>query len=771
MINTATAGTAAYTFTPDPGQCASSTTLDITVTNQITPAFASIGPLCQNSIAPILPVSSTNGINGTWSPATINTATAGTAAYTFTPDPGQCASSTTLDITVTNQIAPAFASIGPLCQNSVAPALPASSTNGINGTWTPATINTATAGTATYTFTPDPGQCVSTSTLSITTATLPVTFLNLSICEGESVTIGSQIFSSAGNYTISLTSSQGCDSTVRLSLLVNPVKNSNVSRTICQGSSITIGSQTFSSAGNYTISLTSSQGCDSTVRLSLLVNPVKNSNVSRTICQGSSITIGSQTFSSAGNYTIPLTSSQGCDSIVHLSLLVNPVKHTNVSRTICQGSSVTIGSQTFSSAGKYTIPLTSSQGCDSIVHLSLLVNPVKNTNVSRTICQGSSITIGSQTFSSAGNYTVALQTSTGCDSTVNLALTVEPVISPQVTISASKLNVCPGEVITFTASPVNAGIAPSYQWYVNATAVGSNTNQLVSSALSNNDAITVVLASASSCAIPKTVTSNEIRPVVNSIAFTKPVIEYCQYSSYIVDDLHVQTAPDPDYIITWTNGSQVTTDSTSQYTIDNTTSTVIPFTIRYGNNCRANDQLVIKVNPLPRIDAVVDRPSVRYLQQVQLDVISSSMLTYNWKPANAVSNPDIKNPTVVIQSPSWFTVFARDNKNCSNSDSVFVDLIDECQEDFIYLPDAFSPNRDGINDCFKVVSPPMLSDYKMTIFNRWGEKVFETFTISDCWDGTWRGSDAISDSYMYVVAFKCYNGKVLTKKGTVTLLR
>jgi gliding motility-associated-like protein/uncharacterized repeat protein (TIGR01451 family) len=169
-INTSTAGTSTYTFTPSAGQCATTTTINITVTAQIAPTFTQIGPLCQNTTAPVLPGTSNNGITGTWSPATINTSTAGTSTYTFTPAAGQCATSTTMNITVADQITPTFTQIGPLCQNTTPPALPGTSNNGITGTWSPATINTSTAGTSTYTFTPAAGQCATATTISITVA-------------------------------------------------------------------------------------------------------------------------------------------------------------------------------------------------------------------------------------------------------------------------------------------------------------------------------------------------------------------------------------------------------------------------------------------------------------------------------------------------------------------------------------------------------------------------------------------------------------------------
>jgi hypothetical protein len=121
-ISTAAAGTTTYTFTPDAGQCATATaTVDVTVTGAVTPTFDPVGNLCIGATAPTLPAASNNGINGTWNPATISTAAAGTTTYTFTPDAGQCASSASIDITIAAQITPVFTAIGPLCVGATAP--------------------------------------------------------------------------------------------------------------------------------------------------------------------------------------------------------------------------------------------------------------------------------------------------------------------------------------------------------------------------------------------------------------------------------------------------------------------------------------------------------------------------------------------------------------------------------------------------------------------------------------------------------------------------
>ena len=164
-INTSASGTTTYTFTPAVGQCATATTtLDITITPIVTPTFAAIAAICEGSVAPVLPLTSTNGITGTWSPAVVSNTASGT--YTFTPAAGQCATTTTLDVTVTPIVTPTFAAIAAICEGSVAPVLPLTSTNGITGTWSPAVVSNTASGT--YTFTPAAGQCATPTTLDVT---------------------------------------------------------------------------------------------------------------------------------------------------------------------------------------------------------------------------------------------------------------------------------------------------------------------------------------------------------------------------------------------------------------------------------------------------------------------------------------------------------------------------------------------------------------------------------------------------------------------------
>src|SRR5213079_1847622 len=100
LNNTATT---VYTFTPTAGQCATTTTLTITVNPNVTPTFNPVTAICSGGTLAPLPTTSFNGINGSWSPALNNTTT---ATYTFTPTAGQCATTTTLIITVNPILSP-----------------------------------------------------------------------------------------------------------------------------------------------------------------------------------------------------------------------------------------------------------------------------------------------------------------------------------------------------------------------------------------------------------------------------------------------------------------------------------------------------------------------------------------------------------------------------------------------------------------------------------------------------------------------------------------
>ncbi|WP_300666937.1 gliding motility-associated C-terminal domain-containing protein [Fluviicola sp.] len=175
--------TTTYTFTPNGGQCAATIQMTVVINNGTVPVFNNPGPICAGT-AYTLPTTSNNGITGTWSPAIDNTQS---TTYTFTPDNPGCTSSMTMTVLVNNQVIPAFTNPGPLC-SGVTFNLPATSNNGITGSWTPAVNNTQTT---IYTFTPDTAACVTSTNMTVVIN--PGFELTLSgdgaICQGEEMPV------------------------------------------------------------------------------------------------------------------------------------------------------------------------------------------------------------------------------------------------------------------------------------------------------------------------------------------------------------------------------------------------------------------------------------------------------------------------------------------------------------------------------------------------------------------------------------------------------
>ncbi|MFN5334320.1 MAG: lamin tail domain-containing protein, partial [Bacteroidota bacterium] len=177
--------TKTYTFTPDAGQCATTTTMTVTVNPSVTPVFTQVAAICSGGTF-ILPTTSTNNITGSWSPAIDNTQT---KTYTFTPDAGQCATTTTMTVTVNPSVTPLFTQVAAICSGGTF-TLPTTSTNNITGSWSPAIDNTQTK---TYTFTPDPGQCATTTTMTVTVSSSIDPIFNfgnsLNICNGKNIPV------------------------------------------------------------------------------------------------------------------------------------------------------------------------------------------------------------------------------------------------------------------------------------------------------------------------------------------------------------------------------------------------------------------------------------------------------------------------------------------------------------------------------------------------------------------------------------------------------
>jgi gliding motility-associated-like protein len=166
---------------------------------------------------------------------------------------------------------------------------------------------------------------------------------------------------------------------------------------------------------------------------------------------------------------------QGCNSDTAIyQLNVNPIYNLTIDTTICSNETYTLGTEQLTSPGFYTLDLQTISGCDSIINLNLSVNPAYSIIRDTSFCENESFTFQGQTITVTGTYPFYLQTQLGCDSTIIYNVIVYPIPSPPTITSNSPL-LCPGDIFTFSADSIQNGY---YQW--------SGTNNFNSTTSSNS---------------------------------------------------------------------------------------------------------------------------------------------------------------------------------------------------------------------------------------------------------------------------------------------
>ena len=261
------------------------------------------------------------------------------------------------------------------------------------------------------------------------------------------------------NYIVTTTlvsNPTSCPVTDEVTVTVKPDAASTINASVCQGGSYTVGGQVFSTAGQHQVTVQATNGCDSIITLNLTVNPILSQTINETICQGGSYVFFGQTLSNPGVYSQTVQSAAGCDSIVNLNLIMNPVFSSTQNVAICPGESYSFFGQTLTNSGNYSQSLQTANGCDSTVYLNLTIKPTTSSAITHAMCQGLSYNFNGQSISTAGSYSATLIGSNGCDSVVTLVMTIYSIPEAPSLINNSPLD-CPGDLLNLAAAPVANG--------------------------------------------------------------------------------------------------------------------------------------------------------------------------------------------------------------------------------------------------------------------------------------------------------------------------
>ncbi|MBK7870583.1 MAG: gliding motility-associated C-terminal domain-containing protein [Saprospiraceae bacterium] len=248
------------------------------------------------------------------------------------------------------------------------------------------------------------------------------TDVDAEICRGSSYNFNGQILTEEGTYFDTLKTATNCDSIIQLNLAWVDRIFSETSARICQGDTYNFNGQLLTAVGTYLDTISTAQGCDSIVRLSLEWRENVFGEANASICQGDTYNFNGQIVTEEGTYWDTIRTAQSCDSIVRLNLTWRDNVFGEASASICQGDSYNFNGHVLTEPGTYWDTIRTSQSCDSIVRLNLeLMNGGSDTMVVK-IFEGERYQMGQHRFDKEGEYDVFFSSEAGCDSVLHLIL-------------------------------------------------------------------------------------------------------------------------------------------------------------------------------------------------------------------------------------------------------------------------------------------------------------------------------------------------------------
>jgi gliding motility-associated-like protein len=347
---------------------------------------------------------------------------------------------------------------------------------------------------------------------------------------------------------------------------------------------------------------------------------------------------------------------------------------------------------------------------------------------------------------------------------------------PSITVTTASETICTSSTTSFTASAVDIDSNAVYTWRINGNTVGTNTNFFATDALKDGDEVscTVYVDTASVCTLQAadTIKMKVLLEKVPSVALNASADIICEGSPVTFTATTFNEGREASY--QWMiNG--VKTDKSSKTFVTNrlkpgdsvwvvltTKSPCIP------NNQLQSNIIPMHVKPSPHVAMVSNDTSVMNGSVVQLRAVTTDNPTmFRWKPE------------ALLTSPQSFTTFSKPlttgmyrflfeatgGNGCVSTQQVNVRVLQT-----LYMPNSFTPNRDGINEVFRVPPGSAFHLKEFSIFDRWGNKVFESRDITKGWDGKYK-NEILPGTYVYVITGKDLNRKDAVIRGTVALIR
>ncbi|MBL0073290.1 MAG: choice-of-anchor L domain-containing protein [Bacteroidetes bacterium] len=794
-INPGIAGTFTVTVT-DANGCINSDAINLTVNPLPVPAITGTTGFCQGANSNL---DAGNGFasylwsNGS-STQVINVSTSGNYVVTVTDNNG-CSANTSTAITVYPNPSPAITGITGICQGST-------TTLTVPGTYasyqwntgaTTQNIQVGTAGNYAVTVTTAFG-CTGTNSTNTIINALPNPVITgvTAVCQGLASTFdagagySAYLWSNgavtqtinpsvAGTFTVTVTDANGCQNNTSLALnvyaLPQPVINGDFEFCIGDNSTITAGvgyasyiwntgatasSVNITTAGNYAVTVTDGNGCVGSTSATVIVNALPTPVISglTQICDGTTTTLITGNYASyqwsngetgssivtgtAGSYNVTVTDINGCVNSTSTTVTVFDLPQAVVTGTseICIGQSTALN---FNFTGTAPFTYTYSDGSTTFTPA-----PVAGSSASINVAPGNTMTYQLSTIADAH-----------CAGTISGAATVTVNQLPLPVITGD-LEICDGEITALAATPGYA----TYTWSNNAN------QQILQTGASGIYTVSVIDVNGCQGTSPAVnLVVNEV-PVVaftndTSMTCAVPEINFTNLSTYI-----------PGSVFNWNfgDGSESETENPS-HIFNNPGLYHISLAIKTPAACVGSNTSNVDITffPLPEADYVT-APGITNIFTGKISFVdrSSYAVSWLWDFGDGAYSYD-QNPNHYYNEVGDYKVSLKVT-NIAGCEDVTGDIV---TVNPFYIPNAFTPNGDGINDNFYYSGYVLdVQNYDMKIFNRWGQLVFAGATENDTWNGyTLQGDLAPQGTYVYRLHVTTKGGKDYTFNGHVNLIR
>ncbi len=260
----------------------------------------------------------------------------------------------------------------------------------------------------------------------------------------------------------------------------------------------------------------------------------------------------------------------------------------------------------------------------------------------------------------------------------------------------------------------------------------------------------------------------EYRPAAITVnALSTPCVDS---SSWLTG---INLIPNDNLIYQWAaNGVNLVGEDSTQLRVWPTDSTY--YQLRAENQYGCIDSSAVWI--AGRADSLLlgvsaDRDTIQAGDLVQLLATQRAGYQYNWQSIAVLNGNGNYNPTSNPDQTSTFYITVTDGQGCSRTDSLTIYVRSSfCDDPFVFIANAFSPDGDGYNDVI-YVQGNNITRINFVIYDRWGEQVFSSNVQQEGWNGTYKGRACPPDVYGYYMTCQCLDGTELVKKGNITLLR